>query len=383
MDGSVANAEHGRLSRKYDGGHMLLSHFELRRTKCKHQWAVELSRTVETKSDGSQVVTETLKLERKTYPQDWHGYNMAQCTEKENVQTLLHGLCEGIVTPPHSGRGRKPLLLSDLIYAMTMKVYTTMSGRRADTDIRTCAEAGHITRAPHYNSIFNYFEKPELTPLLKKLIEESATPLASLESKFSADSTGFGTVVYRRWFDHKYGREMSEHSWVKAHALIGNITNIIIAINVTDSNVNDSPELPALVESANQRFTLGEISADKAYLSHANLAVIEKVGAVPYIPFKVNSQGEGPAAWRRLWGLFMYQQDEFLEHYHQRSNVESTFSAIKRKFGATVRSKCFTAQVNEVLCKVLCYNLSCLVHVMHEQGITPSFYAEMSSKAAS
>lgn len=63
--------------------------------------------------------------------------------------------------------------------------------------------------------------------------------------------------------------------------------------------------------------------------------------------------------------------------YHKRSNVESTFSAIKRKFGAAVRSKRFTAQVNEILCKVLCHNLSCLVHAMRELGIEPSFLGKM------
>ena len=42
-------------------------------------------------------------------------------------------------------------------------------------------------------------------------------------------------------------------------------------------------------------------------------------------------------AWCRMWGLFMYKSDEFLAAYHKRSNVESTFSAIKRKFGGSVR----------------------------------------------
>jgi transposase len=187
------------------------------------------------------------------------------------------------------------------------------------------------------------------------------------------DSTGFGTAVYRRWFDAKYGKEMSEATWLKAHAMIGTTTNIVTAISVTDSGGADSPELPALVASTAQRFKMAEVSADKAYLGHANLAAVEAAGAVPYVPFKSNSRDGGSAAWRRMWAVFLYKQDEFLAHYHQRSNVESTFSAIKRKFGGAVRSKNFTAQVNEVLCKVLCHNLSMLVHAMHELGIEPSF----------
>jgi transposase len=343
--------------------------YELRRTKCKHQWAVELTRTVETAPDGTKVLTETMTVTRKTYTQDWPNYNAAQCAEKRTVQALLRGLCDGVMNPPHPGRGPKPIPLSDVVYGMTMKVYTGMSGRRATTDIQGCADAGHMTRAPHYNSLFNYFERADLAPILTALVEESAAPLASVETKFAVDSTGFGTAVFRRWFDHKYGREMKEHAWVKAHASVGTTTNVVTAVRVTEGNVSDSPELPALVEATARRFQIADISADKAYLSHANLAAIEAAGAVPYIPFKSNSRGEGPAAWRRLWGLFMYRQDEFLQHYHQRSNVEATFSAIKRKFGGAVRSKRFPAQVNEVLCKVLCHNLSMLVHAIHELGI--------------
>jgi transposase len=155
--------------------------------------------------------------------------------------------------------------------------------------------------------------------------------------------------------------------------MTGTVTNIVTAVAVTEGNANDCPELPALVATTGRRFELREVSADKAYLSHANLAAIETTGAVPYIPFKSNSQGEGPAAWRRMWGMFMYKQAEFLAHYHRRSNVETTFSMVKRKFGGSVRSKNFTAQVNEILCKILCHNLAVLVHAVHELGVAPAF----------
>lgn len=346
---------------------------ETRRTKCKHQWAVEFRQIVETMPDGAQVLTESVKLTRKTYQQDWPAYNAAQCAEKATAQALLRGLCDGIVTPPHPGRGPKPVPLCDAVYGMTMKVYTTVSGRRATTDLEACASAGLMRKAPRYNTLFEQMGRPELTPLLTTLVEESAAPLASVESRFAADSTGFGTVTYRRWYDHKYGREMKEHGWVKMHAMVGTTTNVITAVRVTDSNANDSPELVPLLAATDRRFKLAEVSADKAYLSHGNLAAIEKIGAVPYIPFKSNSKSDGSAAWRRMFGLFMYKQAEFLSAYHQRSNVESTFSAVKRKFGASVRSKNPTAQVNEVLCKALCFNLSTLVHAIHELGIAPDF----------
>jgi len=53
--------------------------------------------------------------------------------------------------------------------------------------------------------------------------------------------------------------------------------------------------------------------------------------------------------------------------------VESTFSMIQAKFGASLRSKSDTAQVNELLCKVLCHNICVLIQSMYELGIEADF----------
>jgi len=75
-----------------------------------------------------------------------------------------------------------------------------------------------------------------------------------------------------------------------------------------------------------------------------------------------------------MWAFYQFKREEFMSHYHKRSNVESTFSMIKRKFGASVRSKKPVAQTNEILCKILCHNLSVLVHSIYELGIEPIFW---------
>jgi hypothetical protein len=53
--------------------------------------------------------------------------------------------------------------------------------------------------------------------------------------------------------------------------------------------------------------------------------------------------------------------------------VESVFSALKRKFGETLRSRNPVAQVNELLVKVLAYNITVLIHEMFEHGVVPDF----------
>ena len=46
------------------------------------------------------------------------------------------------------------------------------------------------------------------------------------------------------------------------------------------------------------------------------------------------------------------------ERYHKRSNIESGFSAIKRKYGGDVRGKSLIAVNSELSCKALAHNLN-------------------------
>ena len=144
---------------------------ETRGQKCKHIYAVEFSVQHEVRPDGTHSVTKTVRV---TYGQDWPAYNAAQTNEKTRLTELLKGLCSGISTQPQ-GKGRPRLPLPDVVFSAVMKVYGTMSGRRSMSDLRDCQEQGHVAKAPHYNSIFHYLEDPSLTPILKSLVEESAS----------------------------------------------------------------------------------------------------------------------------------------------------------------------------------------------------------------
>lgn len=346
---------------------------ETRRMRCKHIEAVLFWLVWE----GAVTATAEAPAKRKTYRQNWPAYNEAQTTEKARVESLLKSLCEGIAEPAPSPKGGRPSIpVRDKVFAAVMKVYTTFSGRRASTDIRDCAERGHIEDAPHYNSVFRCLESAETTAILTRLIEESAAPLAEIENvagQFAQDSTGFSTAVFDRWFSQKHGKLMSQHTWTKLHIMCGTTTNVVTAVRVSDEG--DCPLLPALLNRTAERFSVKEVSADKAYLSVDNLEAIEAVGAVPFVPFKINSTGMSNKSphWRRMWAHFTLKTEEFLARYHRRSNVESTMNMIKSKFGGAVRSKLPTAQVNEVLCKVLCHNLACIVHAITEFGIEVDF----------
>lgn len=352
--------------------------FESRKQRCKHIFAVEYTIEREQTPDGETVVTESFKVTRKTYSQDWPAYNTAQTHEKSELQALLYELCRSIPEPDQY-RGRPRLSLADIIFASTFKVYSTVSGRRFMTDLREAKGRGYLSKVPHYNSVFRYLEAEALTPYLYDLITTSSMPLKSVESAFAVDSSGFSTGQFMRWLDVKYGKEEDRRMWLKVHLMCGVKTNIVTSVEISDGYAHDYHFFKGLVARTGESgFNMKEVSADKAYLGGENLLVTLRHGAIPYIPFKSNSQiqstyGAKSELWTRMFHFYNLHREEFLEHYHKRSNVETTFSMIKAKFGQRLRSKSLTAQINEALCKVLCHNLCVLIQSVHELGIDATF----------
>jgi len=161
---------------------------------------------------------------------------------------------------------------------------------RAGASCRTAK--GYLSRLPHYNSIFNYLEKRELTPVLRDLIGESSLPLKAVETDFAIDSSGFGTTSMVTWFNKRYGHDQDNADWLKVHLMTGVTTNIVTSVEISARHANDGPFLPVLVDATAKNFQLREVSADKAYSSVRNLKAVVAHGAEPYIRFKSNATGK-------------------------------------------------------------------------------------------
>ena len=311
---------------------------------------------------------------------DWTAYNTSQSEEKIRFVALLSDLCGTVPQPKQEGRGRPRLPLSDMLFASVYKVYVGFSSRRFTSDLRDAFVDGHVNSTPHFNSVSRYISDPALTDVLKDLITASSLPLKALENDFAVDSSGFSTCRYVRWFNKKYGRETDNREWVKVHLMCGVNTKIVSAVDVSGWAANDTTYFVPLVERTAAHLGIREVSADKAYASKKNLQAVEDIGGMPFVPFKSNVKEPTEAgAWARMYHLFMYKREEYMEHYHKRSNIETAFSMIKGKFGSALRSKSDTGQINEALCKVLAHNVCVLIHAMHALNVHPIFSADSSA----
>jgi transposase len=105
------------------------------------------------------------------------------------------------------------------------------------------------------------------------------------------------------------------------------------------------------------------------------LELINQLGGLPYIPFKKNSvpNARGSKLWAKLYKDFTENHYDFCKEYHRRSNIESAWSMIKRKFGDFCRCKNPQSQDSEILCKILCHNIVVLIFEIFNRGLKIDF----------
>jgi len=255
------------------------------------------------------------------YKQNWPAYNAAQTEEKERFIVLLDALCK-LVDQPLQAKGRPRLPLADMIFACVYKVYSCFSSRRFMSDLRDAQGQEHIYKAGHFNSISRYLTDPKLTDIFSRLVTVSSLPLKGIENNFAVDSSGFSTSRFVRWFNKKYGKEIDNREWVKVHLMCGVETKIVTSVDVSGWAANDTPYFVPLLERTAKYFQIQEVSADKAYLGHTNLEAVARVHATPFIPFKANTiVPKGNSIWAEMYHYFMYNREQFLAHYHKRSDT--------------------------------------------------------------
>lgn len=315
---------------------------------------------------------------RPTFQQDWSIYNPAHMNMKFHVRHLLRDLVALVEGPVHL-RGRRPHSYATRIFSLVYKEYVGKGLREFDTDLREAVHNGFTRAASSTSALARYMDDPALTPILHDLILASAMPLHPYERKFAIDSTGFSSNKFARWFSAKWGHvvEHLAREWIKVHLICGTETGIITCADVSDWRDHDTRYFAPLVADTAEHFDMHQIAADKAYTSRNNYAQVQGLGAVLLAPFKSNvvpPRADDDSAWARMLRLFLTDYDRWAEDYHVRSIAESVMSKLKRLFGDELYCRNIVAQCNEMLCRIIAYNMTVLVYQMYERNLMPEFH---------
>jgi len=315
--------------------------------------------------------------EKRKYSQDWAIYYSACRSEKLMAWKIIKDAVDYLgLQGEYKGNGRPSAFIPDIVKSLCIKAYCNLSSWRIESELRLAKSMGIIDTVYKKTSINKYMASPNVTKILHKLYTILAEPIAPIETQYAIDATGISNAYKsKKWVEVRLDRQ--EHKdYNKLHVLSGTITNVVVSAKVTEGTKHESPFLKELVKDASKKFPMREISADAGYLSRKNCDAIKDVGAIPFILPKKNTRSlnrGSQGAWGHMIRLWRKNQMLFAQHYHQRSNVESTFGAMKRKFGDFCRCKMPTTQENEIISRIVCYNACVLAEAMLSNDLEPVF----------
>lgn len=321
---------------------------------------------------------------KKTYKQNWAVYYQAARTEKLMFFRILYDVVEYLDIPQsRTGFAGKPSAdLKNILKCLCIKAYSGLSSWRVESELEIAKELKIIDIVYKRSVLNKYLNKPEVSFWLHKIYQTIALPIFNvedklIEEKLATDASGI-SVAYgkKQWVEVRLEKQL-HRDYKKLHIISGTRTNIICVAKVTRGKDHESPHLKSLLMDIKGKFPARELSADAGYLSKKNVDLISECGMIPFIMPKKNSnpqnKGKSKGAWSKMIWFWKKYESLFRMHYHARSNVESTFGMLKRKFGYYVRSKSEVGQENEILCKIVCLNAAILGEAMLEFDLKCEF----------
>lgn len=174
------------------------------------------------------------------------------------------------------------------------------------------------------------------------------------------DSTGLES----RHVSRHYARrcrfdDASTHAcWPKLTLVVDLSAQWIMAATTGQGPANDVTDFVPALRQAVARLSVKSVLADAGYDSENNHRVARKELGVGRTAIRLNRRSSsGPPKGRyraQMFWNFPWRR------YGQRAQVESVISRFKRRLGSTLRAKQPAAQANEILWRVVTYNLMLL-----------------------
>ena len=342
---------------------------------CVHVLCVLLRRKEVPYSDEEEAA------EREASGFDSAAYRKAELSMARHLPRLAFRLFEMLPQPPlRIGPGRPPLSQTDGLLSAFLWATSSKNMRREQEARDRLVAEGLLSRRVACNSVSRALTAPETTQLLEEALRLTREPFASVDpdtsplnvvvgDTFAVDSTGF-TPSRRGHYNHEKHGPDQPIPWLKCHLMISTkarlITSARITANVGEGTGDTSQFAPLLAETG-ATFPVGVVVGDGAYANRKNVAAVRDLGAEPYFPVRddVIMHQKGSPGWGDMVAFFRVHRTEFDAIYHRRSLVESVNSAIKRRFGEPLRSRTPTSRRNELLCKLVAYNLTVLIQNLH------------------
>lgn len=225
------------------------------------------------------------------------------------------------------------------IVVLKQKLKTTYRGVMEILEISEVARARlGLKSLPDHSTLVKFMQRISASVINSMLTEKEAEIIA-------VDSTGFETESMSYYYRTIHQQVKSRRHYAKVSLAIDAKKQKVLAQRIRLGPRNDHIDFKPILKNLSADFVV----ADKGYDSRSNRHfVLRNIGAYPQIPY------------RKISGATYHNRRKIIFDrgiYHQRSKIETIFSAIKRKYGSIIRSRCFDTQRKEIICRLVTYNI--------------------------
>lgn len=356
--------------------------------RCKHLWCLFYVLKL---ADGSELLVKERPRKVKDpstwKKRDWTAINQCRTLIPRLGPQLLVELIDGAGLPGPPRRGRPGASVRDIVLTAALREWEGATAGEAVVSIEEFCARGltTVSRVPHYNALLDRFARPEIMPYLHRILAASALPMLPLETGITADGTAFGTSVYDCYFVEKHGKTEQKrkptkrHSWIDVVIAWGINLHVIVAAQPTEHNpiggeVRVMPEILRRALSGGTRVTAWY--GDGAYCAEEVAAACEKIGAELFVRWPTNRTGKtkGAALWR-LYQIFDANREQYRNLCDKgRPLAETGNKMLKERFGYSLRSRTHNSMFAEVMLRMICHNVACLVMAVKEFGVEPKYW---------
>lgn len=175
------------------------------------------------------------------------------------------------------------------------------------------------------------------------------------------DSTGIRLRTSSSWYDIRIKRKNLRKDNAKLHLAVDPRRNVIANFKITSWKRGDSPQLAFLLRTLK---TVCKVLGDSSYLSRGNCDLVVEKNGKPFFRLKSNTTAKrkGSKAWKDMVRLAQRCKTFYERIYHVRSLIESVNSALKRKYGSTVRAVKRRNRNATIALRILAYNIKQLLY---------------------
>ena len=267
-------------------------------------------------------------------------------------------------------RGLKPydyreIIALCILRILLRKTYTDYEIEMR-TDLRICLAFG-MKILPGKSTIQRGMELLSIN-LLKQINLLLLKDIVKTKLNILIDSSGIRIFARSIWFCIRIKKEISKRECDKVHLAVCADLLLILNWKITNGRRHDCPFFVVLLKPFKW---LGNVIADKGYLSRVNFQFVYDRKGQAYIPFKKGKKKgstdspKSHPAWKFAFHFWKTLNGIYMCIYHQRSRIEAVFSAIKKRYGDKLNCKNARMRRKEMSLRLIAYNIRILICTRH------------------